>query len=118
MVFHAAGICSEALPGQRAAVDELLHQIEDRLPGHTSCTDHRVSHLAGDLYHPLRAKGLAVHDKCVENLPHGLSLLPSLDGEQFLIQDHIYPSFRVSLIRNILSTIFRRGNCRRGLSYP
>ena len=98
MVFHAAGIRSEALPGQCSAIDEFLHQIEDRLPSHTACTDHRVSHLAGDLYHPLRAEGFTVHDKCVENLPHGLALLPSLNGEQFLIQDHIYPSFRVSLL--------------------
>ena len=98
MVFHAAGICSEALPGQRASVDEFLHQIEDRLPRHTARTDHCVSHLAGDLYHPLRAKGLTVHDKCIKHLPHGFALLPSLNGEQFLIQDHIHPSFHDSLL--------------------
>ena len=70
------GVGGELLPGSEPGGDELVIHVVDRSHDLQAEADDRVAVFAGDRYHALSPKGLAVHHQGLDHLGHYLPLGP------------------------------------------
>ena len=74
MLIQRLGIGGELLVGRKAGIDDLLIQIIHRLHDLQAEADNGVPVFGRYRHHALCAKRIAVHDKGLHDLCHGLPL--------------------------------------------